>query len=220
MIKVIELKRTVTDSNDRDAERLRCELTERGIFLLNLMSAPGSGKTTLLSRTITDLVGKARIGVMEADIASDVDALRINALGAESIQVHTDGMCHMDAGMTRNGLMGLEGDLDIVFLENIGNLICPAEFDTGAHRNVMILSLPEGDDKPLKYPLMFQKCDALIITKTDAAPYFDFDLEATKERVRALNPSISIFPLSAKTGMGMNEWENWLLTEWEKQKNA
>lgn len=220
MIKVIELKRTVTDSNDRDAERLRCELTERGIFLLNLMSAPGSGKTTLLSRTITDLVGKARIGVMEADIASDVDALRINALGAESIQVHTDGMCHMDAGMTGNGLMGLEGDLDIVFLENIGNLICPAEFDTGAHRNVMILSLPEGDDKPLKYPLMFQKCDALIITKTDAAPYFDFDLEATKERVRALNPSISIFPLSAKTGMGMNEWENWLLTEWEKQKNA
>ena len=220
MIKVIELKRTVTDSNDRDAERLRCELTERGIFLLNLMSAPGSGKTTLLSRTITDLVGKARIGVMEADIASDVDALKINALGAESIQVHTDGMCHMDAGMTRNGLMGLEGDLDIVFLENIGNLICPAEFDTGAHRNVMILSLPEGDDKPLKYPLMFQKCDALIITKMDAAPYFDFDLEATKERVRALNPAISIFPLSAKTGMGMKEWENWLLTEWEKQKNA
>lgn len=220
MIKVIELKRTVTDSNDRDAECLRRELTERGIFLLNLMSAPGSGKTTLLSRTITDLSGRARIGVMEADIASDVDALRIDALGAESIQVHTDGMCHMDAGMTRNGLAGLESDLQIIFLENIGNLICPAEFDTGAHRNVMILSLPEGDDKPLKYPLMFQKCDALIITKTDAAPYFDFDLEAAKERVRALNPAIRIFPVSAKTGEGMAEWERWLLAEWEKHKNA
>ena len=220
MIKVIELKRTVTDSNDRDAECLRRELAEKGVFLLNLMSAPGSGKTTLLSRTITDLSGKARIGVMEADIASDVDALRINALGAESIQVHTNGMCHMDAGMTRDGLAGMESDLQIVFLENIGNLICPAEFDTGAHKNVMILSLPEGDDKPLKYPLMFQKCDALIITKIDAAPYFDFDLEAAKARVRALNPSISIFPVSAKTGEGMEDWENWLLEQWEKQKNA
>ena len=220
MIKVIELKRTVTDSNDRDAECLRRELTERGIFLLNLMSAPGSGKTTLLSRTITDLAGKARIGVMEADIASDVDALRLNALGAESIQVHTDGMCHMDAGMTRNGLAALESDLQIIFLENIGNLICPAEFNTGAHRNVMILSLPEGDDKPLKYPLMFQKCDALIITKMDAAPYFDFNLDVAEQRVRALNPTIRIFPVSAKTGEGMTEWENWLLTEWENQKDA
>ena len=220
MIKVIELKRTITDSNDRDAERLRRELTERGIFLLNLMSAPGSGKTTLLSRTITDLAGKARIGVMEADIASDVDALKINALGAKSIQVHTDGMCHMDAGMTRSGLADFDSDSEIVFLENIGNLICPAEFDTGAHRNVMILSLPEGDDKPLKYPLMFQKCDALVITKTDAAPYFDFDLDLATERVRALNPTISIFPVSAKTGEGMKEWEDWLLTEWEKEKNA
>ena len=220
MIKVIELKRTITDSNDRDAERLRRELTERGIFLLNLMSAPGSGKTTLLSRTITDLAGKARIGVMEADIASDVDAIRIHALGAESIQVHTDGMCHMDAGMTRSGLADFDSDSEIVFLENIGNLICPAEFDTGAHRNVMILSLPEGDDKPLKYPLMFQKCDALVITKTDAAPYFDFDLDLATERVRHLNPTIDIFPVSAKTGEGMKAWENWLLTEWEKQKNA
>ena len=220
MIKVIELKRTITDSNDRDAASLRHELTERGIFLLNLMSAPGSGKTTLLSRTITDLAGKARIGVMEADIASDVDALRINALGAESIQVHTDGMCHMDAGMTRNGLAGFGSESEIVFLENIGNLICPAEFDTGAHRNLMILSLPEGDDKPLKYPLMFQKCDALVITKMDAAPYFNFDLDAAKRRVLALNPQIRIFPLSAKTGEGMEDWENWLLQEWEKQKHA
>jgi len=220
MIKVIELKRTVTDSNDRDAASLRRELTERGIFLLNLMSAPGSGKTTLLSRTITDLTGKVRIGVMEADIASDVDALSINALGAESIQVHTDGMCHMDAGMTRDGLAELNPKADIVFLENIGNLICPAEFDTGAHRNVMILSLPEGDDKPLKYPYMFQKCDALLITKTDAAPYFDFDLAVAEERVRAINPTIRIFPLSAKTGDGMKDWEDWLIQEWEKQKNA
>ena len=220
MIKVIELKRTVTDSNDRDAERLRQELTKRGFFLLNLMSAPGSGKTTLLSRTITDLSSKARIGVMEADIASDVDAVRINALGAESIQVHTDGMCHMDAGMTKEGLAELGSDLQIIFLENIGNLICPAEFDTGAHRNVMILSLPEGDDKPLKYPFMFQKCDALIITKMDAAPYFDFDLNLARERVLALNPTIRIFPVSAKSGEGMPDWENWLLSEWEKQKNA
>ena len=220
MIKIIELRRPVTDSNDRDAERLRRELTKRNLFLLNLMSAPGSGKTTLLSRTITDLAGRVRIGVMEADIASDVDARRISALGAESIQVHTDGMCHMDAGMTRTGLDGLESDVQIVFLENIGNLICPAEFDTGAHKNVMILSLPEGDDKPLKYPLMFRKCDALIITKTDAAPYFDFDLDAAKERVRALNPAIRIFPVSAKTGEGMADWENWLLQEWEKQDHA
>ena len=165
-MKVLELKMTVTDSNDRDAEALRRELSERGIFLINLMSAPGSGKTTLLSRTIGDLKGRARIGVMEADIASDVDAQTISALGAESIQVHTDGMCHMDAGMTREGLVNMTAEEDrIIFLENVGNLICPAEFDTGAHKNVMILSVPEGDDKPLKYPLMFQKSEALVITK-------------------------------------------------------
>jgi len=220
MIKVIELKRTVTDSNDRDAETLRRELRDRDIFLINLMSAPGSGKTTLLSRTITDLMGRAKIGVMEADIASDVDAIKIRSLGTESIQVHTDGMCHMDAGMTRDGLAGLEDRLQIVFLENIGNLICPAEFDTGAHMNVMILSVPEGDDKPLKYPLMFQKCDALIITKTDATPYFDFDLALATERALALNPAIKVFPVSAKTGEGMPAWEGWLLDEWEKQKHA
>ena len=220
-MKVIELKMTITDSNDRDAEELRRELSARGIFLINLMSAPGSGKTTLLSRTITDIADRIRIGVMEADIASDVDAERIAALGAESIQVHTDGMCHMDAGMTRAGLEGMEGlDSSIVFLENVGNLICPAEFDTGAHRNVMLLSVPEGDDKPLKYPLMFQRSDALIITKMDAAPYFDFNLEAVKERVLALNPDIRIFPVSAKTGMGMADWENWLLAEKENELNA
>ena len=220
MLKVIELKMTVTDSNDRDAEKLRRELSERGIFLINLMSAPGSGKTTLLSRTITDLAGRVKIGVMEADIASAVDAERIGALGAESIQVHTDGMCHMDAGMTRAGLSGMSGKPGIVFLENVGNLICPAEFDTGAHRNVMILSVPEGDDKPLKYPLMFTKSDVLVITKTDAAPYFDFDIEAVKRRVRKLNPDILIFPVSAKTGEGMDEWESFLLSEWESFSNA
>ncbi|MBO4563609.1 MAG: hydrogenase nickel incorporation protein HypB [Clostridia bacterium] len=214
-MKTIELKMTVTDSNDRDAEALRRELSERGIFLVNLMSAPGSGKTTLISHTITDLKDRVKIGVMEADIASDVDAQRICELGAESIQVHTDGMCHMDAGMTREGLAGMEGENEIVFLENVGNLICPAEFDTGAHKNVMILSVPEGDDKPLKYPLMFQRSDALVITKMDAAPYFDFDLEAVKMRAGKLNPSIRIFPVSAKTGEGMAEWENYLLSEWE-----
>ena len=221
MIRTIELNRTVTDSNDRDAQKLRLELKERGIFLINLMSAPGSGKTTLLSRTITDLEGKVGIGVMEADIASDVDAERIGTLGAESLQIHTGGMCHMDAGMTRAGLENMNSaDLRIVFLENVGNLICPAEFDTGAHRNVMILSVPEGDDKPLKYPLMFRKSEALVITKTDTTPYFDFDIEAVKRRVLSLNPSISIFPVSAKTGEGMDKWEAWLLSEREKWLNA
>ncbi|MBR3486831.1 MAG: hydrogenase nickel incorporation protein HypB [Clostridia bacterium] len=220
-MKVIELKMTVTDSNDRDAEALRRELSERGIFLVNLMSAPGSGKTTLLARTVKDLAGTVSIGVLEADIASDVDAVRMAELGAESVQVHTDGMCHMDAGMTRAGLEGMKGaGFEIAFLENVGNLICPAEFDTGAHRNVMLLSLPEGDDKPLKYPLMFQRSDALVITKMDAAPYFDFDLEAVKRRASALNPNIRIFPVSAKTGEGMAEWEEWLLSERENDRNA
>ena len=220
-MKVIELKMTVTDSNDRDAEALRRELSERGIFLVNLMSAPGSGKTTLLARTVKDLAGTVSIGVLEADIASDVDAVRMAELGAESVQVHTDGMCHMDAGMTRAGLEGMEGaGFEIAFLENVGNLICPAEFDTGAHRNVMLLSLPEGDDKPLKYPLMFQRSDALVITKMDAAPYFDFDLEAVKRRASALNPNIRIFPVSAKTGEGMAEGEAWLLSERENDRNA
>lgn len=220
-MKVIELKMTVTDSNDRDAEALRRELSERGIFLVNLMSAPGSGKTTLLARTVKDLAGTVSIGVLEADIASDVDAVRMAELGAESVQVHTDGMCHMDAGMTRAGLEGMDGSkFGIAFLENVGNLICPAEFDTGAHRNVMLLSLPEGDDKPLKYPLMFQRSDALVITKMDAAPYFDFDFEAVKRRASALNPNIRIFPVSAKTGEGMAEWEAWLLSERENDRNA
>ena len=213
-MKIIELKETFTASNDRDAEELRTYLKEKSVILFNLMSAPGSGKTTLLSRVITDLKEKASIAVMEADIASAIDAERIEALGAQAVQVHTDGMCHMDAGMTREGLMAMDlTGTDIVFLENVGNLICPAEYDTGAVKNVMILSVPEGDDKPLKYPLMFRESDALVITKTDALPYFNFDMEKAVERARKLNPSIRIFPVSAKKGDGMEAFEAWLLDE-------
>ena len=213
-MKVIELHRSVTASNDADAEALRASLKERGTLLVNLMSSAGSGKTTLLSRTIRDIGKDVSIAVLEADIESAVDAERIEALGARAIQVHTDGMCHMDAGMTKEGLdeMGLE-NIDLAVLENVGNLICPAEFDTGAGKNVMILSVPEGDDKPLKYPLMFEKSDALVITKIDALPYFDFDLETCMKRARRLNPDIAIFAVSAKTGEGMNEWEEWLKKE-------
>ena len=218
-MKVIELHRSVTESNDRDAAELREQLKEKKVFLINLMSSAGSGKTTLLSRTITDLKDQVRIAVLEADIDASVDAERIEALGARSIQVHTDGMCHMDAGMTKAGLeeMGLE-EIDLAFLENVGNLICPAEFDTGAAKNVMILSVPEGDDKPLKYPLMFQTSDALVITKTDALPYFDFDMEKAVERAKYLNPGIRIFPVSAKTSEGMEALESWLLNETKEWK--
>ncbi len=213
-MKVIELHRTVTESNDRDAAVLRDELKEKGVFFVNLMSAAGSGKTTLLSRTIADLKDEFRIAVLEADIEAEVDARKIEELGARSIQVHTDGMCHMDAGMTRQGLeeMGLE-EIDLAFLENIGNLICPAEFATGASKNVMILSVPEGDDKPLKYPLMFQTSDVLLITKTDTMSFFNFDIDRCIERVRYLNRKIEIFPVSAKTGEGMEKWEDWLRKE-------
>lgn len=212
IMKVIELHESVTASNDRDAEALRSEMRENGTLLVNLMSSPGSGKTTLLDRTIRDIGTILRTAVLEADIDSDVDAKRIAALGARAIQVHTDGMCHMDAGMTAQGLheMGYEG-IDLAFLENVGNLICPAEYDTGAGKNVMILSVTEGDDKPLKYPLMFQTSDVLVISKIDALPYFDFDMAACAERARALNPDIRIFPVSAKTGEGMEAWEGWLL---------
>ena len=220
-MKIIELHKSITESNDRDAEKLRNRLRKQGLLLVNLMSSAGSGKTTILSRTITDLKDRVRIAVMEADIDASVDAERIAALGAVSIQVHTDGMCHMDAGMTEEGLnnMDLEG-IDIAFLENIGNLICPAEYDTGAGCNVMILSVPEGDDKPLKYPLMFQNSDALLVSKIDALPYFRFDMDKLYERVRYLNPDIKIFPISAKTGEGMKEWEEWLLERlavWRKK---
>lgn len=218
-MKVIELHRSVTESNDKDALTLNKELKEKGIFFINLMSAAGSGKTSLLSKTIIDLKDKYNIAVLEADIEADVDAKKIEALGATSIQVHTDGMCHMDAGMTRTGLeeMGLN-NIDIAFLENIGNLICPAEYATGASKNVMILSIPEGDDKPLKYPLMFETSDVLLITKIDTMSYFNFDMDKCIERVKYLNPDIIIFPVSAKTGEGMDKWEEWLIKETEEWK--
>lgn len=210
-MQIIELKESVTASNDRDAENIRRQLRQHGTFLVNIMSSPGSGKTTLLSRTILDLSDKLKIGVIEADIASSVDAERIEALGAKSVQVHTDGMCHMDAGMTLAGLEALDyADLDLVFLENVGNLICPAEFDTGASKNVMILSVPEGDDKPLKYPLMFSVSDLVIITKIDTLPYFSFDAEKCIQRIRRLNPDAQVIQVSAKTGENMKSWYEWL----------
>lgn len=210
MARVIELHKSVTESNDRDAQMLREELQSNGLCLVNLMSSPGSGKTTLLSRTISDMKDVS-IAVCEADIESDVDAVKIENLGAKAVQVHTDGMCHMDAGMTRSGLFGMDLDgVQLAFLENVGNLICPAEFDTGAHKNIMILSVPEGDDKPLKYPLMFSMVDALVITKMDTKEYFTFDLELCKDHVKKLNPNVEIFPVSAKTGEGMDAFENWL----------
>ena len=218
-MKLIKLNATVTASNDRDADELRAKLKEKGTLLINLMSSAGSGKTTLLSRVIRDLP-ELKIGVMEADIESEVDAERIEALGAKAVQVHTSGMCHMDAGMTAAAVeaIGAE-DMDLLFLENVGNLICPAEYDTGAGKKLMILSVPEGDDKPLKYPLMFSESDALAVTKIDALPYFDFDMDKCIERVKKLNPAIEIFPVSAKTGEGMEALEEWLkaaLEDWKK----
>ena len=209
-MRTIELGASITASNDRDAAALRARLSENGILLVNVMSSAGSGKTTLLSRIIRDMKGTG-IAVMEADIESDVDAVRIEQLGARAVQVHTGGMCHMDAGMTSAAFDALDStDFELAFLENVGNLICPAEFDTGAHKDLMILSVSEGDDKPLKYPLMFSTSDALVISKIDALPYFSFDIEKCAERVRRLNPDIKIFPVSAKTGEGMEEIENWL----------
>ena len=212
-MKVIELHKSITASNEKDADALRREMKFQGTLLINLMSSPGSGKTTLLSSTI-QMLEKIKIAVLEADIESAVDAERIEQLGAVAVQVHTDGMCHMDAGMTKTGIDAMkEHNIDLAFLENVGNLICPAEYDTGAGKNVMILSVTEGDDKPLKYPLMFEKSDVLVISKIDALPYFDFDLETCIKRVKRLNPNIKIFPLSAKTKEGMKEWLNWLQEE-------
>ena len=214
-VKVIEIKKSVFADNDRDAEALRAELKARGVYLLNLMSSPGSGKTTTLIRTINLLKDKIRVAVMEADIDSDVDAVKIReATGISSIQLHTGGMCHLDAEMTRQGLDNLAlADADLVILENVGNLVCPAEFDTGAVRNVMILSVPEGDDKPLKYPLMFSVCDVVVINKMDVLPYFDFDLERCKENIRLRNPKAQVIPICAKTGEGVDAFADWLLAE-------
>ncbi|SFB34050.1 hydrogenase nickel incorporation protein HypB [Clostridium frigidicarnis] len=219
--KVLEIKQSVFEDNDRQADLLREELKENKTFLLNLMSSPGSGKTTTVLRTINALKDEMRIGILEADIDSDVDANTVAKTGTKVIQLHTGGMCHLDADMTKQGLSGLgTEELDFVILENIGNLVCPAEFDTGASKNAMILSLPEGDDKPLKYPLMFSIVDVLLINKIDAIDYFDFDLEAVKEYTRKLNPNIKIIPISAKTGEGIHEWADWIRTEvknWNKR---
>ena len=212
--KVLEIKKRVFSGNEKRADELRKQLKEKKLFLLNLMSSPGSGKTTTLTGTIEALKGELRIGVMEADIDSDVDAKTISDLGVKTIQLHTGGMCHLDAGMTAQGLEGLEADeLDLAILENVGNLVCPAEFDTGAVKNVMILSVPEGHDKPLKYPLMFSVCDVVLINKIDVLPYFDFDMEACKRNILMRNPKAKIIPISAKTGEGMQQWTEWLLGE-------
>jgi len=213
-VRILEVKQSVFANNDAQADQLRAELKEKGIYLLNLMSSPGSGKTTTLTRLIELLKEDLKIGVMEADIDSDVDAKTIAATGAKAIQLHTGGMCHLDAAMTRQGLEGLDSsDADLVVLENVGNLVCPAEFDTGAVSNLAILSVPEGHDKPLKYPLMFQVCDTVLINKIDVAPYFDFDFEKCAEYIHMRNPKAKIFPISTKTGEGIEAVAAWLKEE-------
>ena len=232
-VRIIEIKQSIFEDNDKDAECLRSSLRDKGVFLLNLMSSPGSGKTTTLTKLIPMIKEKYRVGVMEADIDGDVDAKTIAKTGVKSIQLHTGGMCHLDADMTRQGLteLGVD-DLDLVILEalgtdgvelaileNVGNLVCPAEFDTGAVKNVMILSVPEGDDKPLKYPLIFTVCDAVVINKIDVAPYFDFDIEKCKENIKMRNPNARVFPVCAKTGEGIDAVAEWLTVQTEAWKN-
>ena len=220
-VRILEIKQSVYANNDAQAARLRAELKAKGVYLLNLMSSPGSGKTTTLTRLIERLKEDLKIGVMEADIDSDVDAKTIAATGVKAIQLHTGGMCHLDAGMTKQGLDGLDSsDVDFVVLENVGNLVCPAEFDTGAVKNMAILSVPEGHDKPLKYPLMFQVCDAVLINKIDVAPYFDFDFDMCREYILMRNPKAKIFPISAKTGEGCDAVAQWLKQEVRNWKGA
>lgn len=218
--KVIEIKKSVFENNDREADKLREQLKKDKTFLLNLMSSPGSGKTTTLKATVARLKDEYKIGIMEADIDSDVDAKTMAATGVQAIQLHTGGMCHLDAGMTKQGLDNIDADaFDFVVLENVGNLVCPAEFDTGASKNAMILSVPEGDDKPLKYPLMFSICDAVLINKIDAKSVFEFDDDAVVERIKKLNPNAEIFFLSARTGEGVDAWCDWLraqIDEWNQ----
>lgn len=221
-VKIIEIKKSVFADNDEDADKLRKELKGKGVYLLNLMSSPGAGKTTTLIGTLKRIQDKVRVAVMEADIDSDVDAVKIQkATGIPTIQLHTGGMCHLDAEMTRQGLDNVAlSDVDLVILENVGNLVCPAEFDTGAVRNAMILSVPEGDDKPLKYPLMFSVCDLVLVNKVDVMPYFDFDLDKCREYVRMRNPKARIIPICAKTGEGLDDFADWLLAEvksWKQQ---
>ena len=224
-VRLIEIKKSVFDDNDKNANKLREELREKGVFLLNLMSSPGSGKTTTLISTINALKDKINIAVMEADIDSDVDAIKIKeATGVQSIQLHTGGMCHLDAEMTRQGLRGLDlNDVDLAVLENVGNLVCPAEFDTGASKNCMILSVPEGHDKPLKYPLMFSICDLVLINKMDVAPYFDFDLDKCSQYIKMRNPNAEIIPICAKTGEGVDKFADWIIkniAKWRNNENA
>lgn len=225
-VRVIEVKQSVFADNDRKADELRARLREQGTFLLNLMSSPGSGKTTTLTRTVEALRGEMAIAVMEADIDSDVDARTMAEAGVRAIQLHTGGMCHLDAYMTEQGLEGLlaEGGgerVDLAILENVGNLVCPAEFDTGASANAMILSVPEGDDKPLKYPLMFSICDVVLINKIDALPVFDtFSMERVRENILMRNPNATIIPISAKTGEGVDAWADWLRTRVAEWKTA
>ena len=221
-VKIIEIKKSVFADNDEDADKLRKELKGKGVYLLNLMSSPGAGKTTTLIGTLKRIQDQVRVAVMEADIDSDVDAVKIQkATGIPTIQLHTGGMCHLDAEMTRQGLDNVAlADVDLVILENVGNLVCPAEFDTGAVRNAMILSVPEGDDKPLKYPLMFSVCDLVLVNKVDVMPYFDFDLDKCREYVRMRNPKARIIPICAKTGEGLDDFADWLLAEvksWKQQ---
>lgn len=212
-VRIIEIKRSVFEDNDREADKLRNDLKQKGVYLLNVMSSPGSGNTTTLIRTINLLKEKLRIAVMEADIDGDVDAVKIKeATGIQSVQLHTGGMCHLDAGMTRQGLESLDlAGVDLAILENVGNLVCPAEFDTGSCSNVMILSVPEGDDKPLKYPLMFSVCDTVLVNKTDVLPYFDFDLEKCRDYIRMRNPEAEVIPVCAKTGEGIDAFASRLL---------
>ena len=215
--KIIEIKENVFNNNNEQADLLRLELKKDKTFLLNLMSSPGSGKTTTVLRTIEALKYEMRIGVMEADIDSDVDAFTVSKTGAKVIQLHTGGMCHLDADMTKQGLVELgTDDVDFVILENVGNLVCPAEFDTGATKNAMILSVPEGHDKPLKYPLMFSIVDVVLINKIDAIEYFDFDIELVKKYIKKLNPNIKVIPYSAKTGEGVEQWTNWIKEQVEE----
>lgn len=220
--RVIEVKQSVLASNEQKADELRSKMKEKGTLLINLMSSPGSGKTTMLRRTIKALKGELDIAVMEADIDSDVDAAAISEVGAQTIQLHTGGMCHLDAAMCAQGLEGLAaGDTDVIFLENVGNLVCPAEFDTGAGVNITILSVPEGDDKPLKYPLMYQVCDLVLVNKTDVMPYFDFDLDALCKNVAMRNSKARVIPISAQTGDGMDVWYQWLrerVAAWKTEK--
>lgn len=219
--KILQIKQSIFENNNKQADLLREELKKEKIFLLNLMASPGAGKTTTLTKTIDILKNELRIGVMEADIDSDVDAQTISKTGVKVIQLHTGGMCHLDADMTKQGMNGLGVDgLDLVILENVGNLVCPAEFDTGSVKNAMILSVPEGDDKPLKYPLIFEVCDILLINKIDVLNVFDFDMEEVKKRAWKRNPKLKIIPISARTGEGIEEFANWLREEtkkWQEQ---